>query len=193
MKNLQTTAAVLCILSIIMFGCKKQEDSVSSSGDVVTLTHQDSVKIAALEKSLDSINNIPEATVPKGTLNLSPGGGSTTALTSSEIQAYVQGGIEAVKIMRSLYDVLFGLFAHKWAIIQYADGYCCYNSVKAKRTIDDLLYTAIGKGGDCDWRENLSWKEVCLRDKSDANALIKKHGKIIRLAFIDHPTNHCGR
>ena len=89
---------------------------------------------------------------------------------------------------------LWGAMNKKWVAIVYSDGYCIFNHVRSYRTIDDIINTATGNGGDCDW---WPWPEgsshVCLDSKKNAEKLVKKHGRIKDIYWIDHPTKHCGK
>ena len=89
---------------------------------------------------------------------------------------------------------IIGALDKKWVVITYSDDYCIFNHVRGYRTMEEIVNTATGKGGDCDW---WSWPEGsnhdCLENKKQALAMIKKHGKIKLIRWIDHPTKHCGK
>jgi len=180
---IKATIAIFSVLALVI-ACKK--------GDPVAPTNTaDLTQLTALEYSLDSLNSLPASTAPASV-------SGTTLLTSSDIKDYIEyfkSGWDAVKKIREIADIFTRLFGHKWACITYSDGYCINDNVRNYRTIDDIIYTAIGRGGDCDWATYPveSSPQVCLRNKTDAQALIKKHGKIISIKWIDHPTKNCGK
>lgn len=100
--------------------------------------------------------------------------------------------IEGAKTIKKIIEYAAGIWPHKWSVIKYADGYCIFNRFRAKRTMQDVVDHSMGKG-DCDW---WPWPEgsrhVCLDSEAHAYALVKKHGKIVDIRWIDHPTADCG-
>ena len=90
---------------------------------------------------------------------------------------------------------IVGVFDKKWVVIKYGDGTCIFNHVRGYRTMEEIVNTATGDGpGDCDW---WYWPEggahACLDSKKNAQKMIKKHGKIKDIKWIDHPTKNCGK
>jgi hypothetical protein len=99
---------------------------------------------------------------------------------------------EGVKTIKGIYTKASKIWPHQWSVIKYSDGYCIFNRFRAERTIKDVKDHAIGNG-DCDW---WAWpegsKHVCLDSYEHARALVRKHGKIEDIRWIDHPTRNGG-
>jgi hypothetical protein len=113
----------------------------------------------------------------------------------AEADAFIQGAKtvkEIIDYSKSAASWMHQHWWHDWYVIKYKDGYCIFNRFKHERTIKDVISHSRGNG-DCDW---WAWPEgsphVCLDSEAHARALIKKHGKIVDIKGIDHPTGNCG-
>ncbi len=118
---------------------------------------------------------------------------SNTSSAQSDTETKEKFFIEGVKTVKKIIDWAIHEWTRKWCVIKYSDGYCIFNHFKGKRTTADAINHSMGRG-DCDW---WPWpegsKHVCLDTEAHAEQLIKKHGKIKEIRWIDHPTGKCGK